>query len=67
MKIDNTFYIDCLQKASDNFLSSQVQESEFLIKINSELEYTVKKILSSHVHNEVLQYKIYWSRCNSDN
>ena len=54
MKMNNMFHADYLQKASDNSLSSQVQESELLIKINSELEYTVKKILSSHVYNEVL-------------
>ena len=59
MKIDNMFYTDYLQKTSDNFLSSQVQESESLIEINSKSKYTVKKILSSHIYNKVFQYKVH--------
>ena len=59
MKMNNMFHADCLQKASDNSLSSQVQELKSLIEINSKLEYTVRKILSSHVYNKVLQYKVH--------
>ena len=54
MKMNNMFYVDYLWKAFDNSLSSQVQELKSLIKINSKLEYTVKKILSSYVYNKVL-------------
>ena len=67
MKMNNIFHADYLQKISNNLLSSQMQEPESLIEVNSKSEYTVKKVLSSHIHNNVLQYKIHWSGCDSDN
>ena len=48
------FHINYLCKTSNNSLSSQVQELKSLIKINSESEYIIEKILFNHVHNEIL-------------
>ena len=47
MKMNNVFYADCLRKASDDSLSEQIQDSESLTEVNSQLKYTVNKVLAS--------------------
>ena len=56
MKMNNVFHADCLRKASENSLSEQIQNSESLTEVNSQLKYTVNKVLVSQVCNNVLQY-----------
>ena len=64
--MNNVFHMNHLCKASDNPLPGQALEPEPLIKINGKPEYEVEKILSSCIHNSILQYKVYWSEYDSD-
>ena len=66
MKMNNVFHADCLRKASDDSLSEQIQDSESLTEVNSQLKYTVNKVLVSQVCNNVLQYQVTWEGYNSD-
>ena len=66
IKMNNVFHADCLRKASDNSLSEQIQNLKPLTEVNSQLKYTVNKVLASQVHNNVLQYQVIWEGYDSD-
>ena len=66
MKMNNVFHADCLRKASDDSLPEQIQNPESLTEVNDQLKYTVNKVLTSQVCNNVLQYQVTWEGYNSD-
>ena len=66
MKMNNVFHADCLKKASDDSLSEQIQDPEPSTEVNSQLKYTVNRVLASRVCNNVLQYQVTWEEYNPD-
>ena len=58
MKMNNVFHADRLRKASDDSLPEQIQDPEPLTEVNSQLKYTVNRVLASRVCNNVLQYQV---------
>ena len=67
IKIDNIFYIDCLQLALTNIMLGQIKDLLLPKDIKGHLEYYVACILASEVEHRVLKYKADQEGFNLDN
>ena len=66
MQMNNVFHTDCLRKASDDSLSEQIQKSDSFTEVNDQLKYKVNRVLTSQIHNNILQYQVTWEDYDSD-
>ena len=66
IKINNVFHTDCLKKASDDSLSEQIQKSDSFTEVNDQSKYKVDRVLTSQIHNNILQYQVTWEGYDSD-
>lgn len=60
MKIHSIFFSDKFRKTDIDSLNEQIFNSSSFIEIDDENEWTVKKVLSSWMSRNKLQYKIKW-------